>query len=87
MTLAWTDPPGDPAAAIKLVNNLDLVVSNTVNGKVYFGNNFAVSGNPPFSVAWNTNSAPNPDSINNVENVFLPPLLAGATRSPSSAAR
>jgi len=29
-------------------------------------------------VAWNTNSAPNLDSINNVENVFLPPLLTGS---------
>jgi subtilisin-like proprotein convertase family protein len=78
VTLAWTDPPGDPAAAIKLVNNLDLVVSNTATAAVYFGNNFASSGNPPFSVAWNTNSAPNLDSINNVENVFLPPLLTGS---------
>ena len=28
VTLAWTDPPGNPAAAIKLVNNLILMVSN-----------------------------------------------------------
>ena len=28
VTLAWTDPPGDPAAAIKLVNSLELVVTN-----------------------------------------------------------
>ena len=41
VTLAWTDPPGDPAAAIKLVNNLVLVVtnfSNPTNPIVYFGN-------------------------------------------------
>ncbi len=41
MTLAWTDPPGDPAAAIKLVNNLVLVVtnlSNPTNPIVYYGN-------------------------------------------------
>jgi glucuronoarabinoxylan endo-1,4-beta-xylanase len=75
VTLVWTDPPGDPAAAIKLVNNLDLVVSNTATAAVYFGNNFASSGNPPFSRAWNTNVPPNLDSINNVQNVFLPPLL------------
>ena len=31
VTLAWTDPPGDPAAAIKLVNNLELVVTNLDN--------------------------------------------------------
>ena len=29
ITLAWTDPPGDPAAAIKLVNSLELVVTNS----------------------------------------------------------
>ena len=28
VTLVWTDPPGDPAAAIKLVNNLELVITN-----------------------------------------------------------
>ena len=41
MTLAWTDPPGDPAAAIKLVNNLDLIVTNLdnpTNPVVYYGN-------------------------------------------------
>ena len=38
ITLAWTDPPGDPAAAIKLVNNLDLVVTNLDTGDVCFGN-------------------------------------------------
>ena len=41
MTLAWTDPPGDPAAAIKLVNGLDLVVTNLddpTNPVVYYGN-------------------------------------------------
>ena len=32
MTLAWTDPPGDPAAAIKLVNDLELVVTNLESG-------------------------------------------------------
>ena len=28
VTLVWTDPPGNPAASLKLVNNLDLVVTN-----------------------------------------------------------
>jgi subtilisin-like proprotein convertase family protein len=76
VTLAWTDPPGDPAAAIKLVNNLDLVVSNKTTHAVYFGNDLAPSivdpTIPAASAAWNTNSAPNLDSINNVENVLLP---------------
>ena len=45
VTLAWTDPPGDPAAAIKLVNNLDLVVTNLddpANPVIYYGNDIAV---------------------------------------------
>ena len=33
-TLVWTDPPGDPAAAIKLVNNLVLVITNLDTGDV-----------------------------------------------------
>ncbi|RME94442.1 MAG: hypothetical protein D6766_05815, partial [Verrucomicrobia bacterium] len=38
VTLVWTDPPGNPAASIKLVNDLDLVVSNTVTGEFFIGN-------------------------------------------------
>ncbi len=36
ITLAWTDPPGQPAAARSLVNNLDLRVEGP--GGPYFGN-------------------------------------------------
>ena len=32
--LAWIDPPADPAAAVQLVNDLDLVVSNETTGAV-----------------------------------------------------
>jgi subtilisin-like proprotein convertase family protein len=73
VTLTWTDPPGDPAAAIKLVNNLDLVVSNADTGFVFFGNDIGQGHiyNTP-QVATNT---PNLDSINNVENVFIQPPL------------
>jgi subtilisin-like proprotein convertase family protein len=74
VTLAWTDPPGNPAAAIKLVNNLVLVVTNLDTGAVYFGNDLD-GGTPSYSQAWDTNQAPDIDTINNVENVFLPPLL------------
>jgi subtilisin-like proprotein convertase family protein/sugar lactone lactonase YvrE len=70
VTLAWTDPPGNPAAAIKLVNNLNLVVTNTATGAVYFGND--IPAGSTVNSAWDTNSAPNLDTINNVENVFLP---------------
>jgi choice-of-anchor C domain-containing protein len=69
ITLAWTDPPGNPAAAIKLVNNLILMVSNNITGDVYFGNDIPSSST--FNESWDTNAAPNLDTINNVENVFL----------------
>ncbi|HZI31454.1 MAG TPA: S8 family serine peptidase, partial [Candidatus Binatia bacterium] len=57
ITLAWTDPPGNPAASIKLVNNLDLVVTNLDTGAVYYGNSFD-SGATPFSPAVSTNTLP-----------------------------
>ncbi len=83
-TLTWTDPPGDPNAAIKLVNNLDIVVtnldsaygSNTTLHYVYYGNNFATAGNPPFSLAAGTNGAPKLDVVNNVRNIYLPSPLS-----------
>ncbi len=70
-TLVWTDPPGNPVASIKLVNNLDLIVTNLTTGEVFFGNAFA-PGNP-FVAAWDGNEPPNLDLVNNVENVFLAP--------------
>ena len=75
ITLAWTDPPGDPAAAIKLVNNLDLIVTNfddPANPIIFYGNDIA-SGSI-YNTPEGTN-AQNLDSINNVENVFISPLL------------
>ena len=73
-TLAWTDPPGNPAAAIKLVNNLDLIVTNMdnpTNPVVYYGND--IGANQVFNTQENpTNGSANLDAINNVENVFLP---------------
>ena len=75
VTLAWTDPPGNPAAAIKLVNGLELVVTNLDTEDVFFGNDLptGVTYNNP----WVTNTVPNIDYINNVQNVFLQPLLGG----------
>jgi len=69
ITLAWTDPPGDPAAAIKLVNDLNLVVTNMNNTNIYYGNNIQASS--AFNSAVNASNAPVYDSINNVENVYL----------------
>jgi subtilisin-like proprotein convertase family protein len=72
VTLAWTDPPGDPAAAIKLVNNLVLVVtnlSNPTNPIVYYGNDIGsqLSVNNPHG----TNTPTAFDKINNVQTVNL----------------
>jgi len=74
-TLVWTDPPGDPAAAIKLVNSLTLVITNLATGDVFYGNDVSATG---YNLPWNTNGAPNVDTINNVQNILLPPLLAGS---------
>src|SRR5207245_2420456 len=66
------------AAGIKLVNDLNLVVTNMddpnpANRDVFFGNDI-VSGNA-FNFPWDTNLPPNIDFVNNVENVFLDPPL------------
>lgn len=74
VTLVWTDPPGNPAAGVKLVNNLDLVVTNLDTGDVYWGNDIVAGNN--FTFPWDTNGAPNADVVNNVENVYLLPPLA-----------
>jgi hypothetical protein len=65
VTLAWTDAPGTSAFA-PWVNDLDLEV--TVNGQLYRGNNFLGQTSQPGGT---------PDSINNVEGVWLPAGAAG----------
>jgi len=69
VTLVWTDPPGNPAAGFALVNNLDLVVSNTITSNVYFGNNFN-AGDIYTEPSPGTSTGPR-DIFNNVENVYL----------------
>ena len=73
ITLVWTDPPGNPAAGVKLVNDLDLVVTNLDTSlpspNIYFGND--IPAGSAFTFPWDTNSVPNRDNINNVENVFI----------------
>ena len=64
VSLVWTDPPG--AADPPLVNDLDLEV--LIGGHKYLGN-FLSSGS---SVAGGS-----ADSLNNVENVFLPAGISG----------
>ncbi len=82
VTLVWTDPPGNPVASVKLVNDIDLVVSdpNTTN-LIYYGNDIGAGSD--YTQAWSTNSVPNIDRVNNVENVFLNP--AGGIGSQLSA--
>jgi hypothetical protein len=65
-SLVWTDPPGvgNPA----LVNNLDLTVTvgaNTYKGNVFTAGSSATGGSS--------------DTLNNVENVFLPAGIAAGT--------
>jgi subtilisin family serine protease/subtilisin-like proprotein convertase family protein len=68
-TLVWTDPPGNPAAGVKLVNDLDLIVTNLDTHDVYYGND--IRSGSDFTSPTDTNGPPNIDSINNVENVYL----------------
>ena len=79
VTLVWTDPPGNPNAAVKLVNDLNLIVSNNVpGGQVYYGNAFPGGGDfsSPNGVTNVTLNATNvfnsaADLVNNVENVYI----------------
>ncbi|MEP6704366.1 MAG: S8 family serine peptidase, partial [Acidobacteriota bacterium] len=66
ITLVWTDPPAsaDPA----LVNNLDLQVN--VGGTFYRGNVFSGGVSVPGGSG---------DTVNNVENVFLPAGIPAGT--------
>lgn len=73
VTVVWTDPPGNPVVSTKLVNDLDLVVTNLDNGDIFYGNDI-LSGNSS-NLPWDTNAIPNVDVINNVENVYLSPNL------------
>lgn len=74
-TLVWTDPPGNPAVAIKLVNDLDLVVTNLDTGYVFHGND--IPGGSAFNQSLSTNDISNDlveqlrDVVNNVENIFI----------------
>jgi subtilisin family serine protease len=62
VTLAYTDVPGNPAAVIALVNDLDLEVQSP-DGHLYRGNQFADGESLP--------DPPGVDNINNVEAVHL----------------
>src|SRR5208337_4369246 len=61
--------PGNPAAGLALVNDLDLVVTDRTGSNVYIGNNFQ-GGDIYTEVSASNNLAPS-DVVNNVENVYL----------------
>jgi len=68
VSLVWSDFPSDEAAAINLVNDLDLVVT-APNGSTFIGNNF--------SGGWTSPGAAGADRLNNVENVYVASAGAG----------
>ncbi len=68
ITLAYTDVPGLPAAAIALVNDLDLEVISP-DGHLYRGNQFNNDASSPDATV--------PDTINNVECVHIPNPVGG----------
>ena len=74
ITLVWTDPPGNPIASVKLVNDLNLIVTNLDTSERLLRQRH--HGRAATStVAWTTNSIQNVDTVNNVENVYLSPSL------------
>ena len=79
ISLVWTDPPGDPLVGPKLVNDLDLIVSNRITGEIYWGNDLNRESGLSVGHGTNdiaTNGLPTLDRINNVERIILPPPLS-----------
>ena len=75
IALVWTDPPGDPLVGPKLVNDLDLIVSNKVTGELFWGNDFDSQtgfSRPHDTNEISTNGLATLDRINNVERIVLP---------------
>jgi subtilisin-like proprotein convertase family protein len=73
VTLVWTDPPGNPAAGIALVNNLDLMVADNTGTNLFIGNDFPVGGGEAgvYTQPSPTNTSDPSDLVNNVECVYL----------------
>ncbi len=67
VTLAWTDPAGEPGASPALVNDLDLSVT-APDGTVYLGNRFSGGQSTTGGTA---------DRKNNLENVWLSQAAPG----------
>ncbi|MDA7915764.1 putative Ig domain-containing protein [Verrucomicrobia bacterium] len=82
VTLVWTDPPGNPSASMKLVNDLDLVVSNSsgvfYHGNAFKGSSFSVQAgtmedfvDPDTMMMESIDVGGTNDIVNNVESVFI----------------
>jgi hypothetical protein len=69
-TLCWMDPPGDPATAKALVNDLDLLLIDP-NGNQYFP--YSLNAAAPMSAA--TNTAAN--TVDPIEQTFILNPVAG----------
>jgi len=86
LTLAWTDPAANPLTGLKLVNDLDLIVTNIDTGDVYVGNYFRegeLFSQKVNSVTYDTNNVATTnlsvtnflealDYTGNLENIYLP---------------
>lgn len=70
-TLVWTDPPGNPSAGLKLVNDLDLEVRNEETGEIVVGNDIPYRSD--FNTVHPDATTVTNDAVNNVENILLRP--------------
>ncbi len=88
-TLVWTDPPGNPGAGIKLVNDLDLIVTNLDVEGVFIGNDFGNSSDFVFAREYvDSENDDVYDKVNNVENIFIQdPSLYGTNFTVTVRAR
>jgi subtilisin-like proprotein convertase family protein len=84
ISLVWTDPPGNPSVGSKLVNDLDLIVTNETTGEIFVGNAIAGDFNAPID---GSNIVATVDRINNVENVYIRSPQTNQTYSVTVRAR
>jgi len=71
ISLVWTDPPGNPAAGVALVNNLNLTVVDATGTNIYVGNDF-LSGDT-FTEVSNPTNLPPSQSDNTTQNIYVDP--------------
>ena len=69
ITLVWTEPPPDPAAATPVTNDLNLVVTDPAGSSTFLGNNFSIGGT--------SQTGGTADALNNIEMVIVDNPAAG----------